>query len=258
MAPRWSKRAHPEAGTEPRLRDAWETHAEDWVRWAREPGHDTYWRFHRAAFLPLVPPPGRLTFDVGCGEGRLSRDLRAAGHRVVALDASAVMARHAVAADPAIPVAVADAAALPFGDETADLAVAFMSLQDVDDMGGAMHELSRVLTAGGRLCIATVHPVNGAGTFESAEPAARFIIEDYVSPRRYVDRIEQAGLRMTFHSQHLSLEAYARGLEAAGFLIEAIREVVVPESAVRAPHDRRWLRIPMFLHLRARKPRASP
>src|SRR5262249_18057390 len=70
----------------PMLRQAWERHAEDWIRWAREPGHDSYWLFHRDRFLELVPPPGNLTLDLGCGEGRLSRDLAARGHRILGID----------------------------------------------------------------------------------------------------------------------------------------------------------------------------
>ena len=58
----------------------WDEQAAAWTAWARAPGHDSYWQFHREAFLALVPPPGRLTVDIGCGEGRVSRDLRAAGH----------------------------------------------------------------------------------------------------------------------------------------------------------------------------------
>jgi SAM-dependent methyltransferase len=61
------------------LGDFWERQAEDWVRWAREPGHDSYWHFHRDRFLELLPAPGRLTVDVGCGEGRLSRHLKEFG-----------------------------------------------------------------------------------------------------------------------------------------------------------------------------------
>ena len=70
------------------LRDAWEEQAEKWAVWARHAGHDSYHRFHRDAFLELVPPPGRRTLDVGCGEGRLTRDLTALGHRVSAVDLS--------------------------------------------------------------------------------------------------------------------------------------------------------------------------
>src|SRR5262245_13024757 len=76
------------ADSVPMLRDTWEHNAEAWIRWAREPGHDSYWRFHRDRFLELVPAPGRLTLDIGCGEGRLSRDLAALGHEVVGIDSS--------------------------------------------------------------------------------------------------------------------------------------------------------------------------
>jgi 2-polyprenyl-3-methyl-5-hydroxy-6-metoxy-1,4-benzoquinol methylase len=85
------------------LGDHWDVQAGRWIAWARAPGHDSYWQFHREAFLPLVPVPGRLTVDIGCGEGRLSRDLQAAGHRVLAVDHSLAMAR-AAATHPAAPV----------------------------------------------------------------------------------------------------------------------------------------------------------
>jgi hypothetical protein len=54
------------------LRDAWDAQAERWARWARTPGHDSYWRFHREQFLELLPAAveGPM-LDVGCGEGRL-------------------------------------------------------------------------------------------------------------------------------------------------------------------------------------------
>lgn len=59
---------------------------------------------------------------------------------------------------------------------------------------------------------------------------------------------------MTFHSEHRPLEAYSRALEDAGLLIEAIREPRAADALVAtAPRQRRWQRIPMFLHLRAVK-----
>jgi hypothetical protein len=63
-------------------------------------------------------------------------------------------------------------------------------------------------------------------------------------------------LRLTFRSEHRPLEAYGRALEAAGFLIEAIREPRAPDSFVAGDSaQRRWQRIPLFLHIRAVKPR---
>lgn len=48
------------------LRDACERHAEEWIAWARTPGHDHYfWRFNLPRFLELLPPPGRLTVEIG-------------------------------------------------------------------------------------------------------------------------------------------------------------------------------------------------
>jgi ubiquinone/menaquinone biosynthesis C-methylase UbiE len=41
-------------------------------------------------------------------------------------------------------IRLADAAALPFGDASADLAVAFMSLHDIDAMAAAIREIAAV------------------------------------------------------------------------------------------------------------------
>jgi SAM-dependent methyltransferase len=240
-----------------KLRDAWERVAADWIEWARAPGHDTYWRFHRERFFELIPPPGALTLDVGCGEGRVTRDLKALGHRVISLDASPTMVTAAREADPDGDYRLADAAALPLDDACADLVVAFMSLQDVDDMPGAVHEIARVLVPGGRACLAVVHPLNSAGKFESDDDDSRFVISgSYLEPGRTVDLFERDGYRMTFQSAHYPLEAYAGALERAGFLMEAIRE---PRSTTLdgtpAGTTNRWLRVPLFLHVRAVKPR---
>ena len=106
------------------LREAWDAEAEDWVAWARDRG-DSYWRFHAQRFFELLPPP-RPTLDIGCGEGRLPRDLHARGYPVVAVDSSDTLIAHARAADPQGDYRVANATALPFADESVALATAFM------------------------------------------------------------------------------------------------------------------------------------
>jgi SAM-dependent methyltransferase len=229
------------------LRQAWADNAEAWIRWARAPGHDSYRQFHGRRFFELMPSPGRLTVDIGCGEGRVARDLAAGGHRVVALDVSELMARATATHECALPALVADAAALPLPAGCADLAVAFMVLQDVEDLTGAVAEIGRVVSAGGRLCLAVVHPLNSAGGFEGDrdEDSPFVIAGSYLEEFRYCDDIERDGLAMVFHSVHRPLEAYVTALERVGFVVESLREVTAED-----PGDR-WRRIPLFLDMRA-------
>jgi SAM-dependent methyltransferase len=237
------------------LRAAWERNAIAWGAWARAPMHDSYWQFHRDQFLALLPPPGRMVLDVGCGEGRLDRDLKARGYRVVGVDGSPTLVRLAHEADPEMPLHVGDAATLPFASATFDLVVAFMSLQDVVGLENAVREVARVLERGGRLCLAIVHPINSAGAFESVDPASPFIIRgSYLDPFRYADEVERDGLRMRFESEHRPLAAYFDALARAGLLVDALREPAVPDAAMRYTENRRWQRVPLFLHLRALRP----
>jgi len=236
------------------LRAAWEEHASKFIAWAREPGHDSYWRFHRDLFLELLPPPGRRTLDLGCGEGRLSRDLKALGHDVVGIDASPTMLAAAREADPELETHLGDVAALPFADASFDLAIAFMSLQDVEDLEGAVREAARVLVAGGRLCVAIVHPLNSAGRFQGDLADSPFAISgSYLEPSYYVDEILRGGLPLTLVSVHRPLQAYIEAVTDAGLLIERLREPPVPEPGITEPRQRRWQRLPLFLHLRAVK-----
>jgi len=230
------------------LSRAWDENAEAFIRWARAPGHDSYWQFHRDQFLPLLPPPPQRTLDLGCGEGRLTRHLAGLGYDVRGVDRSEAMIAAAREADSAITFDLADAAALPYADGSFDLVVAFLSLMDMDDMAGAIRESVRVLAPGGRLCLVVVHPINAAGTFEGAS----FVIAgSYLASWIYRDAVSRNGLDMTFVGRHVPLETYVEELADAGFVIERLREPAVPEHAVQSERDRRWQRIPLFLHIRA-------
>jgi SAM-dependent methyltransferase len=233
------------------LGEGWDSQADQWIAWAGIPGLDSYWKFHRDEFLPLVPRPGRLTVDIGSGEGRVSRDLQALGHPVLATDLSLAMSRAAGThtTDP-VPAVVADAARLPLAAGSADCAVAFMSLHDIDDMPAAVKEIARVLVTGGRLVMAIVHPINSAGQFagDKGKPDRPFVIRgSYLEPRRYAETVTSDGMTVTYHGEHRPLQAYTEALTGAGFVIERLREPTDPHPA------RPWHRIPMFLNIVARR-----
>jgi SAM-dependent methyltransferase len=246
-----------------RMRHGWEAEAANWAAFARTPGHDqTHRNINLPAFLRLLPEPepGASTLDLACGEGRLTRLLAGHGHRVAGVDAAPTMARLAAAHEQAAsPVINGDATALPFGDGVFGLVVAYMCLHDIDAMPEAVAEAARVLRPGGKLCVAIPHPVHSAGEFERRDGEARFVISgSYLDPAPTDWAAERGGVRLTFHSEHRPLQAYSLALERAGLLIEAIREIRVPDELVDGdPAKRRWQRIPLFLHLRAIKPPAG-
>ena len=241
----------PESGPPTVLRDNWDAHAKEWIDWVRDPARqDTYWRFHRDRFLSLVPEAGRqLTLDIGCGEGRVARDLRQRGHRVLGIDCSFTMCQAAADyfEDPS-PVIVGDAAQLPLADASADCAVAFMSLQDIDDMPGAVQEIARVLADGQKLALAIVHPMYSAS---GKNPDDNFVIKrPYFTPDLCVSVDTRDSRTMTFYREHRPLQAYIDAVLGAGFSIEKLVELT--DEAEGKP-------IPMFLDILAvRQPRENP
>lgn len=233
------------------LAEKWDAEAESWIAWARKPGHDSYWTFHRDVFRTLLPPPAGRVLDVGCGEGRLPRDLKSWGYGVAGVDASPKLIAAAREADPNGEYEVADAAQLPFPDRAFALVTAFMSLQDVDRYEQAIREMARVLVDGGYLCAAITHPMQTAGEFVGREFEAPFVIRDsYFESRRIGGKpYVRDGMAMTFHSIHRPLRGYFAALAAGGLAVDRLLET--PDHSDQ-PGDR-WQRMPLFLDFRAQK-----
>jgi SAM-dependent methyltransferase len=232
----------------------WEAEAEHRLAWTRTPGHNlAYVDFGPLFFEMIVPPPLGLTLEVGCGEGRVMRDLAARGHTVIGVDSSPTLLSHARAAAPYSSYILADAASLPLVSSSVDLVVAHNSLMDIDDLPGAVREAARVLRPGGRLAVCVTHPVADAGGFPNREAGSPFVIEDsYLGTYLYSDIDERDGLLMHFRGWRHSFEVYSKALEAAGLVIERLREPAYPSAAPDSPNAR-WTRVPMFLFLRCLK-----
>lgn len=231
------------------LHERWEAEAGAWARWVRTPGHDAWhWRLNWPAFLELLPEAGRLTLDLGCGEGRGGVALRERGHRMIGVDAAPTLAGLARETGAYEEVHLADAAALPLDDGAVDLVVAYMSLHDMDDVAGALREVGRVLEPGGRLCAAIVHPLSSAHLGSDDELP-------YFERRDYTDVVERDGLEMAFHGIHRPLRDYAGALRDAGLVLEDLREPSPADEQVSAFADlANARRRPPFLHLLALRP----
>jgi hypothetical protein len=112
-----------------------------------------------------------------------------------------------------------------------------------------------VLRRDGRFCICVVHPFTDAGRFAAREADAPFVLQwPYFETRRIEEPFERNGLRITFHGWAYPLQAYTRAFQAAGLVIERLREPRQRDNVVAAnPAEARWQRLPAFLFLRLRK-----
>lgn len=114
---------------------------------------------HVRAALPDVR--GLDVVDLGCGTGRHTAWLAAAGARVTAIDFSSGMlacARGKV--DPAtVRFVVHDLhEALPIGNASFDVAVSGLVLEHLRDLPAFFREMRRVLRPGGRAVVSAMHP----------------------------------------------------------------------------------------------------
>jgi ubiquinone/menaquinone biosynthesis C-methylase UbiE len=120
-----------------------------------------------AADVAAVAPSGGRVLEIGAGPGHLTARLAADhGLEVTALDLDPIMVEHARAnAERDLPEAVgrpafvaADAAAMPFPDDSFDVVVSTLSMHHWADKAGAQAEIARVLRVDGRALIWDIRP----------------------------------------------------------------------------------------------------
>ena len=160
----------------------------------------------------------------GRGRGRVRHLGRAAPGRPGALDRRSGTTVRTVAAD---------AEAVPFADQSFDLACsAFGGLPFVGDVGRALGEVYRVLRPGGRLVFSVTHPVRWAMPDDPSERGLR-ITASYFDRTPYVE--VDAAETPVYVEHHRTLGDWVRALTGAGFVIEDLLEPRWP-----AGHDRVW------------------
>jgi SAM-dependent methyltransferase len=100
--------------------------------------------------------PGQTALDVGCGPGALTAALaRLLGaEQVAAVDPSEPFARECGSRVPGVRVEVAAAEALPFGDDSFDVALSQLVVNFMGDAPAGVGEMRRVTRPGGTVAAA--------------------------------------------------------------------------------------------------------
>ena len=102
---------------------------------------------------------GKELLELGCGGGQWSIALEAIGARPVGLDLSREQLRHARKTSATVPLLLADAERLPFGDAVFDVVFCDHGALNFCDPARALPEVARVLRPGGLLAFCVVTPL---------------------------------------------------------------------------------------------------
>ncbi len=202
--------------------------------------------YERPAMLALAGDvTGRRILDAGCGAGPLLAELRARGADVSGFDLSPGMLDLARRRVPGADLRVADLAApLPYPDAAFDDVVVSLVLHYLEDWGGSLAELHRVLKPGGRLLISVDHPF-ALHMIHRAEGRRTNYFETY----DWTEEWDHGGEPVLMSFWNRPLHAMTDAFTATGFTITKISEPLpVPEARELFPADYRALTTsPSFL-----------
>lgn len=243
----------------------------DWgevADWYDQHVGDTGGEYHEKLIIPgvlrlLAPAPGERIIDIACGQGVLCRALHSRGIDVTGVDAADELIRAARSRGPAeIKYLLGDVRDL--SDLQAaefDAAACVMAIQNIHPLPPVFHSIARLLKPTGRLIMVMMHPCF-RGPKESswgwdATAGVQFRrVDRYLIPRK-TPIVTHPGSNPDQYTWtfHRPLEAYAKALRQAGFVIDALEEWASHKkstSGPRAPAENRAREeIPMFLALRA-------
>jgi SAM-dependent methyltransferase len=144
---------------------------------------DAYDRFMGRYSVPLAPTladfasvsAGQRALDVGCGPGALTTELarRLGPEAVSAVDPSEPFAVAARERHPGVNVQRASAEALPFEDDSFDVALAQLVVHFMSDPVAGLREMARVTRRGGVVAASVWDHAGGRGPLSPYWDAAR-------------------------------------------------------------------------------------
>lgn len=233
------------------MSDGWDESATAWIASLGERGD-----FGRAFVLdsPMMERVRRLSpqtaLDVGCGEGRFCRMLRAEGIETIGLDPTSALLDEARRLDPEGLYLEGVGEQLPFPDTSFDLVVSYLSLIDIPDMRKAIAEMARVLRPLGAILVANSTSFNTARdqVQEAHSGVSGVVVDRYLEERATWESWK--GIRV--RNWHRPLSAYMRAFLDQGLILTHFDEPA-PSADADPRRAERYRRAPYFHIMEWRK-----
>lgn len=245
-------------------RNQWDVLAEDWIQ-----RMDSASDRARVALLDewMLRAVGdvqkKRVIDLGCGEGRFSRMLAVRGATVLGIDSCKRLVDRANERLAQLPDDVRatfrldDMTTLATVFETFQIAVAYLSVIDVDDAKAAAAQAFRVLDPGGLFVVCDVHPMCSATKTANHWHRDAYghklhrIVDNYFDEDARIFSLAGKPLK----NMHRTLATMFSTLTAAGFTVLDLQEPKPSAKQQEHPmHEPDTLRVPNFIVWLAQKP----
>lgn len=221
----------------------WESSAEAWIALQGDEG-DTSRRLILDPSLERIfaDVTGMRVLDVGCGEGRYCRKLRALGASPVGIDPVETLISRALQLDPDGHYHLGSAERLPFDDASFDIVLSYLTLVDVEDDLAAISEMCRVLKPGGEVVVVTVsNMASTSATWVKDEAGNRL----YRTVDRYMESfaMELSWGGLSIVNFHRPLSRTLTGFFDQGLVLTRFLEPLPPADS---EHYEAEFRVPTF------------
>ena len=236
--------------------ELWEANAGWWQAGFTE-GADPEYEEQILPWIAAQLAGASRVLDVGCGEGQVGRlAARIDGTElVVGVDPTWAQVVEASRRGGGVTVGRASATQLPFEAGAFDAVVACLVFEHISDVDGAIAEVARVLSPGGRFLFLLNHPL--LQTPDSGWIDDTILDEQYWRIGAYLredDRLEEVEKDVWIPFIHRPLSRYVNAMALSGLLVTRMDEPAPPPGFIaRAEEYRDAATIPRLLALRAEK-----
>jgi SAM-dependent methyltransferase len=186
------------------------------------------------AMADLLGTGTGVCVEIGCGTGVHAAQVRQLGWTPIGVDLSTGMLCYAKGRLPAIQ---ADARRLPIGGGTIRAVIAVMGHTDMPDYPAVLHEVARVLDAGGVFIHIGVHPCFCGGFADRTDPDAIVIRPGYADGHWTTASWTDQGIRDKVGASHWPLPDLLHAFLATGLTLDGFAEGGTPTPitfAIRA------------------------
>jgi len=232
----------------------WDESAEAWIAHLGDSGDFGRQFVLDEPMLAHIRDGGRgfsRALDVGCGEGRFCRMMRAEGIASIGIDPTVQLVKRARSLDPGGDYRIDQAETFDFGEGAFDLVVSYLTLVDIDDVDTAVSNMARALRPGGALLVANLTSFMTAGMPEGWSACCgteKFSIDRYLEERSVW--LEWQGIKI--RNWHRPLQTYMQAFLKAGLVLN---DFIEPSPSGGDPDKGdRYRRVPWFHILEWRKP----